>query len=400
MKKLVCRLSTYSADWAGVCSALFELGGILVIHDASGCNSTYATFDEPRWYSGNSMFYISGLTEMDAILGNDNKLINDVVAAVESMKPKFIAIAGSPIPMMTGVDFDGIAKVVERRTGIPTFGFSTNGMNYYSGGAGLAFEAIARRYCSGPARTKVSKVDRAALNIIGATPLDFSINGNIPALKKIFRDRGYDIISTWAMDDDLESISRAGEANVNVVIADSGLAAARFLSETHGTPYVVGLPVGKAAEEELFRLIDDAVASGENKILGMAECSRNISDDGESLIIIGEQVLANSLRFSLKSDYGFNRVDTVCPLLPDNSILSKGDLCTDEEFEIKAIMNNYDVVIADPMYARVLEKGSKAKFVNLPHEAFSGRLYRDRMPVIMGAEADIFLTQNFRRQVL
>ena len=42
-------LSTYSADTFGVCSALFELGGMIVMHDPSGCNSTYTTHDEPRW---------------------------------------------------------------------------------------------------------------------------------------------------------------------------------------------------------------------------------------------------------------------------------------------------------------------------------------------------------------
>ncbi|MBR5753288.1 MAG: hypothetical protein IKX83_02260, partial [Clostridia bacterium] len=40
----------YTSDLSGVCSALYELGGLLVMHDASGCNSTYATHDEPRWY--------------------------------------------------------------------------------------------------------------------------------------------------------------------------------------------------------------------------------------------------------------------------------------------------------------------------------------------------------------
>ena len=34
-------MSTYTADCSGVASALYELGGMTVIHDASGCNSTY-----------------------------------------------------------------------------------------------------------------------------------------------------------------------------------------------------------------------------------------------------------------------------------------------------------------------------------------------------------------------
>ena len=32
-------ISIYAADTSGVCSALYELGGMTVVHDASGCNS-------------------------------------------------------------------------------------------------------------------------------------------------------------------------------------------------------------------------------------------------------------------------------------------------------------------------------------------------------------------------
>ena len=55
MKQINSILSTYTADVSGVCSALYELGGMTVMHDASGCNSTYNTHDEPRWYSMPSM---------------------------------------------------------------------------------------------------------------------------------------------------------------------------------------------------------------------------------------------------------------------------------------------------------------------------------------------------------
>lgn len=41
MKQTQRVTANYAADLAGVCSALYELGGLIVMHDASGCNSTY-----------------------------------------------------------------------------------------------------------------------------------------------------------------------------------------------------------------------------------------------------------------------------------------------------------------------------------------------------------------------
>jgi nitrogenase molybdenum-iron protein alpha/beta subunit len=146
MKQTASFISTYAADVSGVCSALFELGGMTVMHDASGCNSTYNTHDEPRWYDMDSMVYISGLSEIEAIMGDDDKLINDIVSAAEQLRPRFIAIAGTPIPMMIGTDFKAIASVVENRTGIPAFGIATNGMHSYLYGASMAFEELVKRF--------------------------------------------------------------------------------------------------------------------------------------------------------------------------------------------------------------------------------------------------------------
>ena len=59
MKNVSRIIPCYAADTSGVCSALYELGGMTVIHDASGCNSTYTTHDEPRWYDRRSMMFMS-----------------------------------------------------------------------------------------------------------------------------------------------------------------------------------------------------------------------------------------------------------------------------------------------------------------------------------------------------
>ena len=117
-----------------------------VIHDASGCNSTYTTHDEPRWYDKDSMMYISGFTEKDAIMGNDERFVHDLVLAAKELNPKFIAICASPLPAMTGVDLEAIAYEVEAETGIPSFNVRTNGMQSYITGAGNAFVELAKRF--------------------------------------------------------------------------------------------------------------------------------------------------------------------------------------------------------------------------------------------------------------
>ena len=105
--------STYTADVSGVCSAMYELGGMTILHDPSGCNSTYTTHDEPRWYDSDSLMFVSGLDEMTAVMGDDSVIIADAVRAAEDLKPRFITLCGASIPHIIAFDFKGVARMIE-----------------------------------------------------------------------------------------------------------------------------------------------------------------------------------------------------------------------------------------------------------------------------------------------
>ena len=77
MKNLWISLPAYAPDYSGICSAFFDLGGISVIHDASGCTGNYTGYDEPRWFGSRAKVFCSGLREIDAVMGNDEKLLEN-----------------------------------------------------------------------------------------------------------------------------------------------------------------------------------------------------------------------------------------------------------------------------------------------------------------------------------
>ena len=254
----------YTADVSGVCSALYELGGMTVMHDPSGCNSTYNTHDELRWYDQDSLIFISGLTEIDAIMGNDQKFIDDVEHAAKQLHPKFIALAGSPIPFMNGTDFPAIAQVIEAETGIPTFSVPTNGMNDYVYGAGIALEEIAKRFVKDPEKQDQKDSTSKAVNLLGVTPLDFGAQENVEILKQNLQKCGWEVMSSWAMGDDLETLQRSAQADVNLVVSAVGLRAAKILWKTYKIPYVIGTP-NEWLTEDICKALELAVTKTENQ---------------------------------------------------------------------------------------------------------------------------------------
>lgn len=369
MKQTARIVSTYAADVSGVCSALYELGGMTVMHDASGCNSTYNTHDEPRWYDMDSLVFISGLSEMEAVMGDDEKLVSDIVEAASELHPKFIALAGTPIPMLIGTDFPALAALCEERTGIPSFGFPTNGMHSYLSGASMAFETLAERF----AQEGVPKMDGLSANLLGVTPLDFSVNGSAASMETLLRENGFALVSNWAMGSSLTNLEKAGGASVNLVVSYSGLAAAKTLKARFGTPYVVGTPMAGAFSEKLLAALRSSVADGMNRVL----CAERKSAPDAEIAIIGESVFSGSLAAAIEAETG-KSVRVVCPLETETMLLAPCDVCAADEDELDPSLKSAKTVIADPLYHPICPKD--AHFVPLPHEAFSGRIYRADIP--------------------
>ncbi|MEE1352784.1 MAG: nitrogenase component 1 [Acutalibacteraceae bacterium] len=388
MKQTQRVTANYAADLAGVCSALYELGGLIVMHDASGCNSTYATHDEPRWYKMDSLVYISALEEYNMVLGDDQKYIDDVCEVAEEKHPKFIAVFGSPIALLCGTDFKGIARLIEDRTGIPTFGFDTSGMYTYQRGARQAFAALAERFVTEPASADPSGPVR--VNLLGVTPLDFSVVGNVEGLRQFCADSGFVLQSCWAMGDSLDTLKSAASATVNLVVSSTGIDAAKILQEKFGIPYVIGLPCGRSGWESVAAAVREAAASGEN----VTVTSSPKGQDDRRILLIGEPVHCAALRACLETDLGCSNVKYVCPLEDDIGLLRKGDCMTDEEDDVLALANTANIVIADPIYKRVLEKDSSVRFVSFPQEGYSGRMYRADIPVFVRPNFETWLQQQ------
>lgn len=389
MKQIASRISIYSADAFGVCSALYELGGLCVMHDASGCNSTYNTHDEPRWYDFDSMVYISGLSEMEAIMGDDQKFIDDIVYTAKELSPNFIAMAGTPIPTMIGTDFKAIANIIEKETNIPTFGFDTTGMHSYVSGAYKAFEALAKRFLKrndeesrGEKKESIDKESREVkntiikVNILGATPLDFSINKSVEAMVDLLKENNFEVISTWAMGSSLEYIKNAGDADVNLVVSYSGMGAAKYMYENLNIPYVIGTPFGKEFANKVIEDLKEVKSTKENKI---SYDNRKIDKDAE-ITIVGESIMSESLAYAISKEKN-KTVNVISSLETDEKLLLEGDKIAMFEDDIEKCLKNSKTIIADPLFRPICPLDSN--FISLPHEAFSGRIYRDEIPNII-----------------
>ena len=371
-------LPVYTGDISGAASALFELGGMTVIHDPSGCNSTYNTHDELRWYDRDSLIFITGLRDVDAIMGNDDKLIHDVLQAAKEFRPAFISLTNSPVPWMNGTDFEGIASVIEGQTGIPVFYVPSNGMHDYVRGAGLAFERLADRLVTDPGVKQEKPVMcRGRINVLGVTPLDFTLQTYVDDLSARLTNAGWEINSLWAMGESLDRIKNAANADLNLVVSSSGMKAAALLNRQFGIPWTAGCPVD-GFEEKLFEAMDRSMADRVNRVAYLPaemdpESRENLRAAGERLTLIGEPVIMGSLGVAIREKYGIE-TRIVCPTEDCQRLTGPGDVITRGEEEVLQALRDDKLVLADPMYEYVCP--ADCRLIRLSHLAFSGRIYR------------------------
>ena len=170
------------------------------------------------------------------------------------------------------------------------------------------------------------------------------------------------------------SVKDATEVPFGVFLSSGSrvsLPAAEFLRERFGMPYVVGAPLGDTVSALLLGALQKSIHTGENEILPAG------TPDTPDTVILGESVTSRSLAAALLLDYGIC-AEVICPVELPREL--EGSFCRqiEDEQDLQAALSGARRVIADPLFAPIVPQG--AQFFPLPHEAYSGRIYRKQIP--------------------
>ncbi len=389
MAKLSVFLPPLAGDYSGAAGVLFGLNSVNVIVDASCCTHNYTGYDEPRWSKSRKTTFGAQLRTLEATLGDDARLLDQTEAAVAAAGAEAVALIGTPVPALVGMDLDGLACELEDRCGVPAFGVPTTGFDTYELGASMTQELLVRRFAQGggpgeqgaapigPGGLGVTGEPAAAhgtrrVNILGATIHDFGSASALQAvhdavLAEAASEAGVPVKAAWSTAGEytLQDVSRAGAADESVVVGWSGLAAARFLRDRFGIPYRFGVP-----EDVLLAL------PGVRELL---ETPPEAFDPPTSLLIVHDQVVANSMRDVLRARGVTAPINVASLFSVDDRFLADGDFCIARESDLidYAEEHEWTFIAADPLLRRLPFVGDRQRW-DIPHEAVSSTLFAER----------------------
>ncbi|MBQ8470238.1 MAG: hypothetical protein IJ547_06585, partial [Clostridia bacterium] len=298
--------------------------------------------------------YSAGIRDLDAILGRDERTIDKIGGAVEAVgDAHFIALIGTPVPAVVGTDLRAMARMCEKKFDLPTIAIETYGMGYYDTGAELTYMTLIKALEKGtfdpvfeqqglPKPSEFCQNFREnpperdwfevhTVGVLGATPLDLlGLDG-----AELQRDRIAEVytgatVKTFGMDSGLFDLLTLFTADRHVVIAPSGLKAARYLEQHYGIPFEAEYRVGDEVLEGIFREVTDIMLPGEANVL-----------------VLHQQMVGNGLRGILPFR---TTVGTFFEL--DEELAEPGDVKFEGEDEVLAFVKNgnFNVILGDPMY--------------------------------------------------
>jgi hypothetical protein len=106
------------------------------------------------------------------------------------------------------------------------------------------------------------------------------------------------------------------------------------------------------------------------------------------MVIIGESVTALSLANALEAEAQMGAL-VLCAVDTEPEMLSEGCILAWDEDDLIPYLKQASCVIADPLYRPICPE--TARFIPLPHEAFSGRIYREQIPELVTGFKEYYL---------
>lgn len=347
MSRLFTYLPSFATDYSGFISVMHGLGGMMIVHDPSGCLGNYTNTDEPRWYHDPQPVFSSGMRELEAVIGDNDIIVKKAIKEIQRRNPPFVCIFGTPVPALTGCDVISVAEEIKAKTGVRCFGIETEGFKFYDEGIKKAMSFVYKELML----HNVPKVC-GRVNILGMTPLDYSIYGEKEKLIMYLEKKGMNIGAFIGMGDNLEAVTNARSAEYNFVMSAAALPLARKMKNEDGIDYLKGPPCDSKITDRLM----DGVAFSK-------------------LLIVGEQLCANSLRDAIRKKHKNTTVTVATFFEFDKEICEPFDIKLQDENHFVSILRDdgFDTVIGDPLFNELCQDGQN--FITCAHPAVSSKLH-------------------------
>lgn len=265
----------------------------------------------------NRTSFSTDMKEIDVVFGGEKKLSNAIDELVELYHPPIIFVYSTCIVGIIGDDLEAVCKASGQKHNIPVLPVKSEGFKgNKSDGYKAACDAL-KQLIINPQTEKEKKgrkkpgigvnpeVKKPKMNILG----DFNVAGDVWLIKPLFEQMGIEVIVSMTGDSTARSISRASEADLNLVQCSGSMTyLAKWMQKEYGVPYLtvsffgiedISIALRKTAEffgsEEMKQKAEKILESEINRIMPEISRIRERIKDKKAAIYMGGPAKALTL---------------------------------------------------------------------------------------------------------
>ena len=253
------------SDRMGIIWSLLAVQGAIVLEYGPAGTTHYSM----GLYGGlglrfqNRMF-TTHMSEDDVVMGDVTRLEDAIVELDKSYAPKVIFVVASSVTAVIGTDIKGVCRYMQNEVKAKLVAFEQGGFRGdYSIGLAETYKLLVRNLPK-----KGVAAEKGVYNFIGASVWRYRMESDIWEVKSLLDEAlGLRCNACLCCDTSVEELEDMGLAQVNIVLGNEGLAAAKYLQEKFGTPYVYAVPYGYNGTLSFLAQVGEAVGREPDSIV-------------------------------------------------------------------------------------------------------------------------------------
>lgn len=247
------------SDRMGIIWSLLAVQGAIVLEYGPAGTTHYSM----GLYGGlglrfQNRLFTTHMSEDDVVMGDVTRLEDAIAELDKSYEPKVIFVVASSVTAVIGTDIKGVCRYMQNEVKAKLIAFEQGGFRGdYSVGLAETYKLLVKNLPQ-----KDIKLQKGIYNIIGASAWRYRMASDIIEVKALLKEAlGLECNACLCCDTTVEELQEMGKAQVNIVLGNEGLAAAKLLQEKFGTPYVYAAPYGYSGTvtflEQVGAVIDE-----------------------------------------------------------------------------------------------------------------------------------------------
>ena len=245
------------SDRMGIIWSLLAVQGAIVLEYGPAGTTHYSM----GLYGGlglrfQNRLFTTHMSEDDVVMGDVTRLEDAIVELDKSYAPKVIFVVASSVTAVIGTDIKGVCRYMQNEVKAKLVAFEQGG---FRGDYSIVLAETYKLLVRNLPKKDVAQ-EAGVYNIIGASMWRYRMESDIWEVKSLLDEAlGLRCNACLCCDTSVEELEDMGLAQVNIVLGNEGLAAAKYMQEKFGTPYVYAVPYGYNGTLSFLAQVGEAV---------------------------------------------------------------------------------------------------------------------------------------------